>query len=214
MQDDEIKTRLPTVRKMLILRAEANGKINEDYVFFCEKFLQHVVGVNKFKAGYKNKTAISSLATASDEAFALLLLENTEIRWLDEHSKNPDGEKKIDETTLPRTKYTSAGQNKQQRGFTKRYGGWKLEGINRYNELFDMVVEDRTKHGIWFDAIVAKRFAHSLAEGNDDGVAHQQNVVTIVRARNHLFQKPVAPAPVPNADNGNGLKSITDTAIV
>ena len=178
------------------LRTLGNGALNEDYVFFCKKFLPLVVGLNKFKSGWKKRTPISSLATASDEAFALLLLENSEIRWLSEHEFSL--QKKTDENgvvvqnaeeeeNLPRTKYTSAGQNKQQKGFTKRYGGWTRGGIDRYNQLFDMVVEDRSMNGTAFDQLIQNRLSNSVTGGEHEHVPPSAGPV--IRARNHLFMK-------------------------
>jgi hypothetical protein len=51
------------------------------FQFFCEQFLRVVVGKNQWKDGriYYNK--VSKVATVSDEAMALLHLENSFDYW-------------------------------------------------------------------------------------------------------------------------------------
>ena len=67
-----------------------------------------------------------SIATPSDEALTLLLYENYNDKWIDEHNNKE---------TVRRPKYT------QQDG--SRYGEWSDEGIERFNQLVQEVKEDR-----------------------------------------------------------------------
>jgi len=111
---------------------------------------------------------IMKIATASDEAMALLLLENSETRWMAEYGKREKGEKVV-EKDLPVPLYTSAGQsNKQQKGFTKRYGGWSQDGINRFNQVHEMVKQDRQANGFWFDELVKKRIEANFNSNMDE----------------------------------------------
>lgn len=102
------------------------------FVFF-EYFLPGVVGRKK----YKNVVAfkiVSKIATISDEAFAILLLENSWNKWEDELAKRTK-----DPSKLTPTKWTSS----KTQG--KRYCGWHKEGILRFNELCNAVKNDRIK---------------------------------------------------------------------
>jgi len=54
---------------------------NQDCFFlFCDFFLSRVVGVSTWKDG-SSKIKVSDMATASDEAFAYLLIENYWDQW-------------------------------------------------------------------------------------------------------------------------------------
>ena len=96
----------------------------------------------------KTATKDSELLCSSSEAFALLLLENHWERWIDlyiiskgeifQRGKSVLGDY---ETDIP-PKYTRGG-SKTVRGIGK---GWTKEGIERFNELYLMVKNDRRKH--------------------------------------------------------------------
>jgi hypothetical protein len=182
MLGDE-RQHMPSVRNMMALRRGVGGQINVSYIFFCEKFLKHVVGVRTFNGGWKNKATITDLATPSDEALGLLLLENSENRWIQEFEMEQRGEDECD-SALPKTKYTSNGDKKAKRGFTKKYGGWSNEGIDRFNELVGLVKLDRAVNGEWFDAIVLERIALNESS-TEKTVGQPKHVVTI--AVNDLF---------------------------
>ena len=96
----------------------------------------------------KTATKDSELLCSSSEAFALLLLENHWERWIDlyiiskgeifQRGKSVLGDY---ETDIP-PKYTRGG-SKTVRGIGK---GWTKEGIERFNELYLTVKNDRQKH--------------------------------------------------------------------
>jgi len=182
LSNDDTRQDVPSLRNILALRKLSNGQGNEGYIFFCMKFLKCVVGVQNFKRGIKNKLKMSTIASPSDEALTLLLLENSEYRWTTELERKMKGEE-VNEDTLHATKYTSAGQNKKQlKGFTRKYGGWLEEGIERFNELVEMVKADREENGKWFDDIVAQR--RSDEDDNDD---IQMVKGSSIKAANDLF---------------------------
>jgi len=148
---------VPSLRNMLLLRRLSNNQENESYIFFCENYLKSVVGLQAFNRKWNYCLKLSEVATASDEALGLLLLENSEYRWQQEYEIREKGGD-LNKASLAKTKYTSVGQQKdQKKGFTKRFGGWREEGIKQFNALFDMVKEDRMKNGAWFDEIMKRR---------------------------------------------------------
>jgi hypothetical protein len=158
-------------------------EVNESYIFFCDNFLKCVVGLHKFNRSIKNTHKLRHIATPSDEALALLLLENSEYRWNQEFERKKKGED-VNEDHLPPTMYTSLGQNKQQKGFTRKYGGWSQAGIHRFNELVKKVRDDREKNGKWFDNILKQR---ALAEQQDDDNVPGPNNNNAVKAENDLL---------------------------
>ena len=149
----------------------ANDEVNDNYVYFCENFVKTVVGAQRYKRGWKNNLDFSEIATPSDEALTLLLLENSMYRWTtDDEEKGP---------APPR--YTSAGKNKEQKGVTKKYGGWTKGGIERFNDIVRKVREDRKVNGRRFDNYMKE--AKSAEEDFGTGVKVTANCI---RAENDL----------------------------
>ena len=189
MGDDEI-SQIPSMRNILLLRRLPTSKVNESYIFFCKNFLKCVVGTQKFNRGFKQGLKISQIASPSDEALALLLLQNSEFRWMMEYQKRSNGEMVKKKDDLVATLYTTAGKNKDVKGFTKKYGGWKEDGIKRFNELQHLVKQDRSFHGEWFDLIVKERLK---SVGEEDGGGNDKTTGTYIKAANDLgFEEAIA----------------------
>lgn len=159
------------MRNILSLRCDRDGNWNPHYIYFCNNFIRCIVGLQTYKRQWRlDHAQLSNIATESDEAMALLLFENNENKWTDEYYKLHEGRQMLqqegmlgnDTTSIHKnttstssssikTKYTSAGDNSNKKGFTKKYGGWSNAGINRYNTLVEMVTQDRERHGLAFD---------------------------------------------------------------
>jgi hypothetical protein len=92
------------------------------------------------------------LCTISDEAFALLLLENSYNRWLDLflNNKGPvmqrHGVKQQGFQSNVPTLYTRGGIKYYKTDMTQSVKGWSEEGIARFNALFDQVIADRARN--------------------------------------------------------------------
>jgi hypothetical protein len=120
-----------------VLRARDNL---DDFTAFCDCFLSCVVG----RSGYKQNMAtthISELSISSDEAFAILCVENNIEAWdymisPDTNTKGPD---------MPPPKYT---RNRKDSG---KHHGWSAKGINRFNELHEDV-ESRRRETVQLEA--------------------------------------------------------------
>lgn len=192
---------LPTVRKMLLMRAfqsprTGNPCSNDAYLYFFAHFVKCIVGLIKFNRGW-NTGNLYKLVTPSDEALALLLLENNEERWIAEHAQSTENVQRDDAAPmpdLPLSKYTSNGK-KQSRGYTKKNQGWKEAGVIRFNALVVSVINDRRLHGgkEWQDKLreYIKRVIHKdLSDDNqtnNDG--HNNNTINgamPVRVRAHF----------------------------
>ena len=175
---------VPALQSILALRCVNGNGINDSYVFFCLKFLKAVVGLHTFNKKAKNNFKLSDIASPSDEAFALLLLDNSELRWRQEFDLKQQDDAVVNKDLLYRSKYTGVGQKKDnRRGFTKRYGGWTKQGIERFNLFLQKVKDDRRDHGEWFDQVMLEMFQASDVTKNDTSTS----AVSYVKAGNDLF---------------------------
>ena len=93
----------------------------KDFQWYCENFLSVIVGKQVYKKEKATKL-ISTIATRSDEALLLVLMENSVHHWTAEVS-DPNEEK----GKWPEAKYTSKGND------SKKHLGWSEKGIERYN---------------------------------------------------------------------------------
>jgi len=126
------------------------------YKIFLRCFVKQVVGVFEWNDKIRNSSiSHDKIFTPSDEAFALLLIENSEKRWLDIFKKNNyqvptprkqsiDGKQKVVISDV-KPRYTEGGikYSNQEESKSK---GWSKEGIIRFNTLHQKVKDDRKKH--------------------------------------------------------------------
>ena len=133
---------------------------------FCDSWLSCVIGKNDWKKR-RTKEKISEIATASDEAFALLVLENIWDEWIKvpieewENSKNKRQEDDEEDDEEEAVGVEKASQDLQEGArrkgrcragkYTKgyiaagKYMGWTNEGMEKYNDLLKQVKADRAK---------------------------------------------------------------------
>ena len=133
----------------------------ESYSDFFKYFLPAVGRKSFWRHLIANGKCDIDLATVSNEAFALLVMENHWERWLDIYKKSngdthelkhkrktKDKNDKGQYTSSILPKYTRSGiiyRNKRKSGDDSGKG-WSAKGIERFNELFDMVMEDRKEN--------------------------------------------------------------------
>jgi len=105
----------------------------------CDEFMPCVVGRSKWCAESYHKE-LSQIATATDEAWVLLVLENSwdlwkqMAEWESRKEVLPKEERKA-------TKWTAGATS------AVRYEGWGAAGLQAYNEIVDQVREDRAARG-------------------------------------------------------------------
>jgi len=126
-----------------------------DYHTVLRRFVQPVVGCFIWKKRLRDPNLDpNKLCIPSDEAFALLCLENNYIRWLDIFEKNnhqvpekkpldEDRKKKVISNVKP---LFTAGGNVYNEPTTQKARGWSMQGIARFNELYTNVIEDRNAY--------------------------------------------------------------------
>lgn len=127
------------------------------YSYFLNTFVQPVVGLSLWKRRILAPNADehpNNLCTISDEAFAMVYLDNIYNRCLDIFEKNdkkvPEAEKKGDDGKRKKPvlsdiepKYTSGGTvygNSTPSSATK---GWSKEGLEAYNDFYEKIKKHR-----------------------------------------------------------------------
>jgi hypothetical protein len=91
-------------------------------------YVQQIVGRVKWRH-YCKKSLIQNFVTVSDEALALLAIDNSEFVW---------EAQELDEQDVPAAKYTN------KRSKRRVQEGWSQEGRVRFNLYFDMVAKHRS----------------------------------------------------------------------
>jgi len=131
--DKPNKPKLPHLDAMRKGRSEL-----EAYAFFCYYFLSAVVGKTKWEKATQTGAPVSTDATTSDEAMALLLLENCwdYWEWMAWGHKDDEGQGS-ERNPAPEVLYTS-GCGKMAR----KMSGWSKRGIAHYNEICKKVDAD------------------------------------------------------------------------
>lgn len=128
---------------------ERREKSYEAFLYFVDRILPSVnADVTKYHGDTRCIIQLSSVFRVSDEAFALLMVDNYIERWVEiaqDEKENPH-----------RDKDEAQAKRKRQRAIRGKYtcssngnvhGGWEEEGIARYNEYFAMVKEMRKEKG-------------------------------------------------------------------
>ena len=121
--------RFPRMEQILKMRRGEDG-YNEDYDCFMRVFMPHVVGVREWTTSMNKGGKISKIATATDEAFGLLVLDNNYDKWTAQE---------MGSTHKEEAKYTLA----RRKDGCKFASGWTEEGLDRYEYFYDRVLEDR-----------------------------------------------------------------------
>jgi len=158
----------------------------EAYGHFCDRILPCVIGKMEWSKEVYSKE-ISKIATPTDEAWALLLLENSWDLWHQMAEYELKAEKLPKELRV-KTKWTSTAIS------AVKYEGWGEDGIPRYNELVKKVREDRGQHKSFDAAFLEKKREEraskmmSSKKRNRDGSMDDNHVVCIENDLSFLGQ--------------------------
>ena len=123
---------LERLKKGTVDKFRTEGTYNE-FKFIVSVCFPPLVSAKHWKRN-KGVVAVSDLLTLSDEALALIVLENNYEEWID-IAKGIEIDKKN-----RKTKYTHGGQRNNG---TKK--GWSLEGRERFNTIFTNVKVERER---------------------------------------------------------------------
>ena len=140
---------------------------------FYNHFLPCVLKKSVFEHQISVATNDTTLCTVSDEAFALLLLENNYDRWVDLYRFQQGdvaparrGQKRQKMESDVHTKYTKGGIVYDKSEKTNAPKGWSPAGIRRFNELFDKVKKDRKSNKTFITMWLAVRRASRMMATN------------------------------------------------
>ena len=104
----------------------------EAFVYMVDRILTSVnANVNRYRAATRKTTNLSEVFSVSDEAFALLMVDNYWVRW---HRLRHPKENKPKEWYA--AQYTGSEEGRNESGFTRK-------GVQKYNDLVKMVQEKR-----------------------------------------------------------------------
>jgi hypothetical protein len=160
------------MNEILNLRKPVDETSQYVYFDFIDNFVSVVVGKRKFqKVCHVEK--LSKFMTISDEALTLLLVENSYDRWIDmAKTKNT----KV--SNIP-PKYTNGGISSiDSQGSSRKYGGWSIEGLKRFDQLYAMVQADRiSKH---FDAFEEEFRCWQLKNKSEQNENKKRNSSTLL----------------------------------
>ena len=143
------------------LRLDEDADLFRTFVEFC---LVHFIKYTTWRYKCYN-TPVSDIFTVSDEAMAMLLLENSvdDLKYVIRR-----GQKVPTKASMPR--YTKVNE-----GSNEKFRGWHKNGIKRYNKFYRRIVANRLKRESMEkeDAILSKFVKIS---GKDEGC----NNVTVI----------------------------------
>ena len=149
-----------SIEELQKMRRATTEREKKAFLWFYGTFLECVSG-QKHWGMQKSKQLVSQasssatkhgkLVTISDEAFALLLYDNYNGKWLKTFQREEEQRLETPEAPAPPG---SGGRNKSRREREKgkytaqktghcKYGGWSREGMARYNEFYHLVKADR-----------------------------------------------------------------------
>jgi len=125
---------MPTLKEMLQGRENMHA-----YAYFAFFFLPIVVGRNICKQRFQERISFNNLATTSDEAFGLLLLDNYWEKWKFIEGKSKQAIKDAkDQGDMPKAKFIAGNQDD-----SRTRNGWSNQGLRRYVEFGDAVLKDK-----------------------------------------------------------------------
>jgi len=166
------------------------------YTSFFDKFVKHVVGVARFKSE-STEHYVSAFVKISDEAFALLVLENCEDRWKDMHERG------VTRSQVP-CKFTDGGVSVRN-GRCRTHRGWSQNGLRRFKVLFGEVKKDRARENRPFEGqYMLHRKQHHANKGSEikGKVAYPDDDISCSSIEDEMgdFEAPRAAAGINEGD--------------
>ena len=113
------------------------------------------------KSRYSDKAAntlFGALVSPSQEAFTLLLYINGYSNWCWIHNDSCVSSEGSESDGCPGYLYTA----RRSTELTSRNGGWSALGIQKYNDLYEKVINDRDADNGAFDKLYMEHWKESL----------------------------------------------------
>jgi hypothetical protein len=155
-----------TIEEFCKLRRAKTEREKRSFFWFFDLFLECVCGANTWR-NVKKTTLVSGargdgnckIVTKSDEAFALLLINNYLAKWATileaGGEKSADTEPAVNNNNTADADGEANGRQKKRRTkglpgkYTEKksghckYGGWSRAGMARFNQLYNLVHSNR-----------------------------------------------------------------------
>ena len=153
------------------------------FVWWWNNYLPGVAGSKHWRFSIRTSQTISAATTLGvqcipkgTEAFAVLMYENCHPKWVKLMEVTAKFTKKV---VIPRKKENKEsddylGQYTSSRSGQSSYGGWSVEGKNRFNELTEKIEEGRAKDEsphLESECLGLVRVANKMAKEVPDGAA-------------------------------------------
>ena len=169
---------LPATSNNQSLRGLRDGATAEQYLWFCEHFMECVIPSAEWKLKSRNKK-MSEYVTATLEAFAVLTYCNSFPVWNQRWNVQADNTGgAADSTSDDSDDFSAISGLTPKKGFrftaeskgSKKYEGWNSEGMKCYNDLLTLVEQQRGRRGCTFeyDLLVALSTKRKKGRGSSD----------------------------------------------
>ena len=145
-----------TIDELCKLRRSTTERERQAYYWFFGTFIECVCGkkawgkakfIHLISRAKVNNATTERIVTVSDEAFALLLIENYIEKWTAAYEATKEQVNEVEYDARGRKKAAQRRRGKYTGATAKtghcKFGGWTKEGMVRFNELYNMVLEDR-----------------------------------------------------------------------
>ena len=161
------------------------------YAVFYRYFIPAIGRKTFWREQVLAATDDKDVATRSNEAFALLVLENHWARWLDIFCLNKGmvtstrGQKRCVSESNLLPKYTRGGISFKDDKMKVKEGvkGWSKEGILRFNEIYKKITKDRKQH----PEFITKWLEEEKVNFSGQKKRKRKNVEMLPVAKHELF---------------------------
>lgn len=116
------------------------------FLYFADRILPSMnAEVTNFRGERRCDIKISKIFTVTDEAYALLMVENYFERWVDiakSKKSNAEGEDS-QESGIERSSKRKVGAKYTKSANGNIHAGWEEEGIKRFNDIANIIQRQR-----------------------------------------------------------------------
>jgi len=126
------------------------------------------------------KMKVSDMATASDEAFAYLLIENYWDSWAFVDLDAYKNEATFETNSMKKKKRKAVwGKFTKNAYGARQYGGWTDEGHLRFNNLYEEVKADRMKNGDTIEELYKSYCESIMGTGKKEKQVYGSNITAV-----------------------------------
>jgi len=171
---------------------------NSHYELFLRTFVKPVVGINTWNEKLKKPdTTPNNLFSKSDEAFAMIVLDNNYEYWSELFIENGNSipssnrKRKMNESNngkdlTKKPKYTDSYLFNKKSSSGKQGKGWSEDGINKFNQYCRQCFEDRSNFPTLNKNFLKKEQERLFQKQNSKNVKKTKKVA-VMPDRDSLF---------------------------